>query len=248
MPATAVTESARPSAALLAVALVFALVFPFVMTYAYFVYLTDAPRHLQQIVYSGGKLIQFAFPLVWVFLVAREKFSPNRIRSEGLLSGIAFGILVAVGMWALYGLWLGPSDLMDLARESVRGKVQGFGLDTLGRFAAMGTFYTIFHSLLEEYYWRWFTYRQLRRLTPVGVANVVSSLGFTAHHVILLGTFFGYDNPITWIFSAAIAVGGAVWAWMYERYQSIYPVWLSHAIVDAAIFSIGYDMVLETIR
>jgi membrane protease YdiL (CAAX protease family) len=77
----------------------------------------------------------------------------------------------------------------------------------------------------------------------LNVSLAVSSVGFTAHHVILLAVFFGWDSMATWLFSFGICAGGAVWALIYERSKSIYSPWLSHLIVDTAIFAIGYDLV-----
>jgi membrane protease YdiL (CAAX protease family) len=37
-------------------------------------------------------------------------------------------------------------------------------------------------------------------------------------------------------------VGGMVWAWLYWRTGSIYAPWLSHLLIDAAIFTAGYDL------
>jgi membrane protease YdiL (CAAX protease family) len=45
--------------------------------------------------------------------------------------------------------------------------------------------------------------------------------------------------------SAAVAVGGAMWAWLYQRSGSIYAPWLSHLLIDAAIFTIAFDMVMH---
>src|SRR2546421_401644 len=47
-------------------------------------------------------------------------------------------------------------------------------------------------------------------------------------------------------FSLCVAAGGAVWAWLYYRTQSLYAAWASHAVIDAAIFAIGFDMVRES--
>jgi membrane protease YdiL (CAAX protease family) len=74
----------------------------------------------------------------------------------------------------------------------------------------------------------------------------ISSLGFMAHHVLVLGKYFGFSSPATWLFSVCVAVGGAVWAWLYERTESLLGPWLSHLLVDAAIFAIGYDLVRYT--
>ena len=63
-----------------------------------------------------------------------------------------------------------------------------------------------------------------------------------AHHVLVLATFFGWSSPATYVFSLAIAIGGAYWAWLYARSGSLYGPWLSHLLVDAGIFLIGYDL------
>ena len=76
---------------------------------------------------------------------------------------------------------------------------------------------------------------------------MVSSLGFMAHHVILLATYFGITEPVTWVFSLAIAVGGTFWAWLYHRTGSLLGPWLSHLLVDAAIFLIGYEIVQKMV-
>jgi membrane protease YdiL (CAAX protease family) len=47
----------------------------------------------------------------------------------------------------------------------------------------------------------------------------------------------------TAICSAGIFIGGSVWSYMYVRYESIWPGYLSHAIVDLCIFGIGAFMI-----
>jgi membrane protease YdiL (CAAX protease family) len=39
-----------------------------------------------------------------------------------------------------------------------------------------------------------------------------------------------------------VAAGGAVWAWVYHRSGSLLGPWLSHMLVDAGIFLVGYQM------
>lgn len=107
----------------------------------------------------------------------------------------------------------------------------------------MGIFYAICHSFLEEYYWRWFVFDFLQKFVSTLVANLLSSFAFMAHHVILLGFFFGWDSPLTYGFSLCIALGGSVWAWQYKKTGSLLAPWISHMIVDAGIFSLGYFIV-----
>jgi membrane protease YdiL (CAAX protease family) len=224
------------------VAIVFAIVFPSIVTLAYFVVVVGQPASLQQSTAVIGKVIQFAFPAVWVFFVLREKVSCPCPTRRGIGEGVAFGLLVAGTMLAVALLWLKPVGFFDGPSEAIRAKIQDLGLNTLPKYAAAGLFYSLCHSLMEEYYWRWFVFGRLRNFVSLPAAIAISSLGFMAHHVIVLAVFFGWTSPATYLFSAAVASGGAVWAWLYQRSESLYGPWLSHLLVDAAIFTIGYNL------
>lgn len=223
-----------------------ALVLPTLVTWLYFEAAADHPV-LTQVAFGVGKTIQFVLPLVWVVLVQRQRLRLTSPRRDGLAIGLAFGLAVGAAMLVLYYFVLGPRGFFSGPAEEVRQKVAEFGVTTVGSFALMGLFYSLVHSLLEEYYWRWFVFGQLRRGLSLPPAIAISSIAFTAHHVIVLARYFGWDSPATWLFVAGIAIGGAVWAWLYDHSKSLYGPWLSHLIVDAAIFWIGYDLVRESL-
>jgi membrane protease YdiL (CAAX protease family) len=223
-------------------ALLFTIVFPSLLTFMYFVVLAGQAAAVQQVVYAAGKVIQFGFPAVWVFLIVRSPIRWQRPTGKGILPGLIFGALVAFAMVGLYHGMLKPMGFFVQPAEMVRGKLIDLGLSDVATYAAVGVFYALCHSLLEEYYWRWFVFGQLRQLVRPSTAILVSSLGFMAHHVILLATYFGWLAPQTYLFALGVAVGGAVWAWIYHRSQSLYGPWLSHCLIDAAIFIVGYDM------
>jgi membrane protease YdiL (CAAX protease family) len=107
-------------------------------------------------------------------------------------------------------------------------------------FVIVGVFYSLIHSGLEEYYWRWFLYRRLTKTMRWNHAAVLSSCGFMLHHVLILGTYFGFTHWVTWLGSIGCAVGGLYWCWSYKRFDNVYPLWISHGIIDAAIFVVGY--------
>lgn len=224
-------------------AVVFALAFPAFVTLVYFTLLADAPLATQYFAYSTLKVAQFGFPLLWVLAIQKQRLELYLPSPEGLVPGIAFGVGVMIATWALYQLVLLPAGLMEDAREPVQAKVVGFGVATIASYIVLAVFYSVIHSFLEEYYWRWFVFAQLSELTGLNPAIVISSLGFMAHHVIVVGTFFGFASPVGWLLSIAVAVGGAVWAWMYHRWGSLYPIWIGHFFVDAGIFWVGYDLV-----
>ena len=85
-------------------------------------------------------------------------------------------------------------------------------------------------------------FAQLRRFLPLAPAVVISSAAFVAHHVVVLATYFGWFSVLTLFFSFSIGVGGAVWAWLYDRTGSLQGPWLSHVFADLGIFVVGYDL------
>jgi membrane protease YdiL (CAAX protease family) len=219
------------------------MLFPGLLTWVYFVALAHSDPRLQQLAYGVGKTLQFAFPVVWITLVRRERVRFAWPRMAGLPMGLGFGLLVLAAALAGYHLVLEPAGLLAAAAAMIREKIANFHIRSSGGFLAMGVFYCVVHSFLEEYYWRWFVFGQLRRLMPPGAAMVVSAVGFTLHHVLVLGFYFGLFSWPTLLFSLAVTVGGVFWAWLYQRSGSLYGPWLSHLLVDAAIFLVGYDLV-----
>jgi CAAX protease family protein len=226
-------------------AIVFALAFPTLLTWVYFIALAGEPAAVQQTAYTTGKLIQFAFPVFWAWFYRRRSLAFPQPRLAGVLEGLVFGAIVGGGMLAAYHFWLKPTGFFQAAAEPILAKLTGLGLLTPTAFIVLGIFYSLAHSLLEEYYWRWFVFARLSEVTRLPIAIAASSLGFMAHHVVVLATYFGWASPATWLFSGAVAIGGAVWAWLYHRSQSLIGPWLSHLLVDAAIFTVGYDLVFN---
>lgn len=223
-----------------------ALLWPGAISLMDFVLLADDTSGLQQGLFVGGKVLQFLLPVAWV--LAAERFRPQWSKlfsTAGLGLGLAFGLAVAGAGLAVYYWWIKPAGWLDFAGPEIAKKIEDFHVDTVWAYFTLAAFYSLIHSLLEEYYWRWFVFGQLDKLCRLWPAIVISALGFTLHHVFVLGTYFGWANPATWLFSGAVTVGGVVWAWLYARSGSLLGPWLGHALVDAGIFLVGYDMVFR---
>ncbi|HEY2412175.1 MAG TPA: CPBP family glutamic-type intramembrane protease, partial [Pirellulaceae bacterium] len=200
-------NDAQPRRSLTWLGVVFALVFPSVVTWAYFVLAASSSKAVQGITFGALKAGQFLFPIVWTLVVLRERPRWARPRLSGLGAGIVFALAVILGGWLVYRELLSGSALLIAAAGKIRTKIAGFGLDSAAAYAAMGLFYSLVHSFLEEYYWRWFVFGQLRRLVRLWPAITFSSIGFMAHHVIVLGSYFGGLSWITLLLSSAVAIG-----------------------------------------
>jgi membrane protease YdiL (CAAX protease family) len=223
-----------------------AAIYPFFLTLFYFDSLDTAAPAIQQAAYTIGKSIQFLFPLWWVAIVLKQRWLLRPPRREGVFEGALFGVAVFGVVVMTYWLWLKPIGFLSPdspAARAVYDRLVGLELATASRYLGFALFICILHSGLEEYYWRWFVFGQMRRFLSIPLAILLSSIAFMLHHVIILGTYLGYAEPATWIFSAGVAIGGAYWAWLYDRTANIWGAWLSHALIDAAIFLIGYDMI-----
>jgi membrane protease YdiL (CAAX protease family) len=232
--------SPTPTRRLESAALLFAAWFPFLATSLYFVALSESRWTTP--VFAACKLVQFSFPLLWILIVERSR--PHLFKKPGM-AGIWIGLLSGAGMvGSLLLLWRPLLARPELAGvpAAISGKLDAFGIETPAGYAALAAFYSVLHSLLEEYYWRWFLFGRLRRRMRPGLANLLASLAFTAHHVLVIGQFLGGYGPTTWIASLAITGAGALWAWSYHRSNSLYGAWLSHGLADAGLMWVGYQI------
>jgi membrane protease YdiL (CAAX protease family) len=231
-----------------ALAVAVALVLPSVLIWGWYVALarggvSGPPNPLQQVLYVVSKAVQLAFPLLFVRAIDGRWPRPRRPRREGLGLGLGFGVLVGCGILVLYYAWLAGGAMLRDVPPRLAGKVDELGVRAPAALLGMALFLAVAHSLLEEYYWRWFVYGRLRGLVSDRVAVVVSSLGFTAHHVVILnvllpGQFMTAVLPL----SLGVAVGGVFWCWLYGRTGSLWWAWLGHVLIDAALLAVAWDL------
>ncbi len=191
-------------------------------------------------IYTAGKVWLLAFPAIWWFFIERGRWSWSPPRRGGLGVGVLSGILIGaiiLGAYALFGgTLIDPEMVRDAAAQS--------GIDTLGWFLALAIYITFVNALIEEYVWRWFVVRQWEGMIQprfAWLAVPLSALCFMIHHTMALGAQFGL--VIVVLGSLGVFLGGLIWSILYTRYRSIWPAYLSHVLVDVAIFIVGYDLI-----
>ncbi len=193
---------------------------------------------LGQGLFMFSKLWIVAFPVLWHTVIERRPISFSPARKGGFVPAVLLGFGIAGVVAGAYfvvraGGWL------DV--EVVRERAGMTNLDRPVVYLVGAAFWITVNSLMEEYVWRWFVFRQFERIVGGRWAVVLSALGFTAHHIVALSAQF--DAGLTAIASVGVFVGGLVWSWLYLRYQSVWPCWASHAIVDVPIFVIGWFLI-----
>lgn len=178
------------------------------------------------------------FPVAWRVAVDRQKLSWSPARHGGLGAGVALG--VGISILIVGGYFLVGRSLID--PERLREIVGGIGLDSPGIYLAGAAYWILVNSVLEEYVWRWFVVSKLQDLCRAQVAVVLSALAFTVHHFVAMRAYFG--GAMVTMASLGIFIGGAAWSWCYVRYRSIWSGYVSHAIVDIAVFGLGYHILM----
>lgn len=228
-----------------------ALFFPTAAAWFYFM----APAGLSSLplAYSASKVIQFGFPVAWVFLLRRRSGTwagLHEVRAPGplpgrLLQGVLWGLLMLALILGTYAALQGGS-LLSGAAVRISERSVAMGAATPARYLLLTLGISVIHAGLEEYYWRWFIFGGLRARFTLPVALVVSSLGFAGHHVIVLRAFFGPGEwPATILLSLGVVAGGGVWAWLWERTGGLPAPWLSHILVDLTLMGIGYHLIFS---
>jgi membrane protease YdiL (CAAX protease family) len=186
--------------------------------------------------FFAAKVWLLALPLFWRVAVEKKGIRWSRPTQGGF--GVAVALGGAICGFIVLAYW-GLGALLIDAKA-----VQAMGMDTglsSRSVYLMGALYWItVNSVLEEYVWRWFVVEKLQDFLGPRTAIAASAVAFTLHHIVALQIFL---TP--WVVALAavgIFIGGAAWSWCYVRYRSIWPGYVSHAMVDVAVFGVGYHL------
>jgi membrane protease YdiL (CAAX protease family) len=134
-----------------------------------------------------------------------------------VLEGAGWGLLMSLSI--LLVLFSPVGNAVYEQAGMVREKAEQMGV--VSHFVLFGLFLSLLHSLLEEYYWRWFVFGNLHRFwKSKGLAYSVGALAFASHHIVVTTQFFA--GPIGWVFGFAVGIGGAIWSWLMVRHRSIH--------------------------
>lgn len=192
-----------------------------------------------RVLYFAAKVWIVLLPVLWLLIVDRGRLSLSPARRgglrTGLLSGVAIFIAIILAYLILGRLWIDP--------DTVRTAAGNKGMDRLWLYLPAVCGLSLINALVEEYVWRWFVFRKCAVLVGSAGAVFVAASLFTLHHIVSLRAHTGWD--VTVLGSAGCFVGGVVWSWLYLRYRSIWPGYVSHILADAAIYLIGWHLIFR---
>ena len=204
--------------------LAIAMTLPFFASILYFKILDG--HELAPMIYLLAKVFILVFPLFFIRHL-RPFRSVFRFDARELLFGTAVGAAVFLVGWLLIRIPF-VLNMIDDAAPFVQSKGESFGV--LQHYLLFAFVISFIHSMLEEYYWRWFVYG------ASGTA-LLSSIAFSLHHYIVLDYYF--TAPLAIIFTIAVALGGMLFCWLYARKGNIWGAWGAHVGADLLIFYVG---------
>ena len=195
-------------------------------------------------IYTASKALVLALPL-WLLRPKLRELPACRGKDVAL--GLTVGALVGAAALALYwGLLRGTPGFLTAAR-AVDVKLDAAYVDTPLRFVLMAVFVCIVNAGLEEYFWRWFAFGELRKHSGPLAAALVTSLMFGLHHAVVLSKYFdGHPWTVAGL-TLGTVLGGVMWCWMYQARGTLYAGLLSHLVIDVAVMSIAYDMLFVSL-
>ncbi|MFK5921080.1 MAG: type II CAAX endopeptidase family protein [Verrucomicrobiota bacterium] len=228
----------EPSKSRLWAAVLPALVVPLLASLIYFVFFPGT--WFGKACFALVKIHLIAWPIIATIFILKESLSrpaPTwKTRFHTLIPGVLIGVTVVASMFALMLTPLG--DIVRASGGSIKDKVEDLGM--LKHYIEFSIFISLFNSLIEECYWRWFAYGTLRRLMPRTWAHILAALAFSAHHIVVVSQFFPLSFALFVGFS--VGVGGLIWSLMYQKYNTILGPWVCHIIIDAGFLWIVYDL------
>lgn len=212
-----------------------ALLMPLLGSLLYFVWLPG--NAIAQIVYGATKVFTLVYPLFFVGWKDLFREKPKVKGSSVIAWGLGSGLLICAA-----GVLLMSSPVGEMVRAGagpVREKAEALGFAK--NFLLFAVFISIFHSALEEYYWRGFVFGKLRQKMGSVLSHLVAGLAFAAHHLVVMWQFF--DPPLAVFLALCVAVGGVIWTVLYQRQGTLVSCWLSHLCVDVLLMVVGYQLI-----
>lgn len=224
------------------ICLFIAICLPSLAAYGYFALFTS-PKIVSTL-YSLSKVIEFSLPLLVLYLIDRKKLTWRKPTATEIKLGLLFGSLMGGALLTVYAMLKSYPFIAEVS-PLVASKLVGFHADTPLTFLMLALFISVIHSLLEEYYWRWYVHQELQKIMNKKVSVLLSSLAFTAHHVIIINAYLP-SSIRNWgiiVFPSFVFVAGMTWAVIYDKWKSLWIPWISHIMADMAILWIGYMLV-----
>ena len=105
-------------------------------------------------------------------------------------------------------------------------------------FIFVALYISFVNSLLEEFFFRGFSFLTLKKVSGRCLAYIASAGMFALYHIAMMIGWF--DWPVILLALAGLFVGGVIFNFFNERCNHIYLSWLIHMFANFATNTIGF--------
>ena len=184
---------------------------------------------------SAIKIIMFLLIPIVYGLFLKEFNIKNLMKPDkkGLCIAICLGFVI-------YGVVLGAywifKDVFDFS--ALTGSLNETTGVNKSNFIWVAIYISFVNSLLEEFFFRGFSFITLKKLTSRRFAYVFSSMVFALYHIAMMIGWFGL--PVILISLVGLFIGGMIFNRFDEKRENIYLSWLIHMFANFATNTIGF--------
>lgn len=184
---------------------------------------------------SAIKVIMFLLIPIVYGLFLKEFNIKNLMKPDkkGLCIALCLGFVI-------YGVVLGAywifKDVFDFS--ALTGSLNETTGVNKSNFIWVAIYISFVNSLLEEFFFRGFSFITLKKLTSRRFAYVFSSMAFALYHIAMMIGWFGL--PVILISLVGLFIGGMIFNRFDEKRENIYLSWLIHMFANFATNTIGF--------
>lgn len=181
------------------------------------------------------KIIMFMLiPLIYGFfnkeVHVKKLFQPDK-------KGIMIALVSGIGVYAVVlGAYLAFKDVFDFSALT-KSLNETTGVNK-SNFLWVALYISFVNSLLEEFFFRGFSFILLKKIVSTRFAYVFSSLTFALYHIAMMIGWFGV--PVIVISLIGLFAGGMIFNKFDEKSETIFLSWLIHMFANFATNTIGF--------
>lgn len=156
-----------------------------------------------------------------------------KLERKGLILAFGMGITVYIIIVSAYFIFKNVFDFSSLTTSLT--STTGVNKDN---FLWVALYISFVNSLLEEFFFRGFAFLTLKRMTSRNFSYIFSSSMFALYHIAMMIGWF--KLPVIILTLIGLFVGGIIFNYFNEKWNTIYPSWLIHMFANFATNTIGF--------
>ena len=197
--------------------------------------IVDAVIQPGYVIKSLIKIILFLLiPFIYGFfnkeVNIKKLIKPNK---SGIVTAVSLGAAVYVTILGAYFIFRNVFDFSALTTSL--NETTGVNKSN---FIWVALYISFANSLLEEFFFRGFSFIALKKFTTRKFAYIFSSLSFALYHIAMMIGWFGI--PVILISLLGLFAGGLIFNKFDEKNGNIYLSWLTHMFANFATNTIGF--------